>query len=97
MKPLSLVAVSLSAAMLVAAAADGADVYSCTISPTSSTASYSMNASAPFGGTMIGDAIRKTLKDIFDEQDAQFQDIVLITDGGDQESFAVEAAREWVR
>ena len=45
------------------------------------------------GGTMIGDAIRKTLDDVFDAQDAQFQDMILITDGGDQESFAVEAAR----
>jgi Ca-activated chloride channel family protein len=45
------------------------------------------------GGTMIGDAIRKTLDDILEAQDAQFQDIILITDGGDQESFAVEAAR----
>jgi Ca-activated chloride channel family protein len=45
------------------------------------------------GGTMIGDAIRKTLDDILEGQDAQFQDIILITDGGDQESFAVEAAR----
>jgi Ca-activated chloride channel family protein len=45
------------------------------------------------GGTMIGDAIRKTLDAILDAQDAQFQDVILITDGGDQESFAVEAAR----
>ena len=46
------------------------------------------------GGTMIGDAIRKTLEQVFVSQEAQFQDIVLITDGGDQDSFAVEAARE---
>lgn len=45
------------------------------------------------GGTMIGDAIRKTLEDVLKSQDAQYQDIVLITDGEDQESFPVEAAR----
>jgi Ca-activated chloride channel family protein len=45
------------------------------------------------GGTMIGDAIRKTLDSVFKGQDAQFQDIILITDGEDQESFPVEAAR----
>jgi Ca-activated chloride channel family protein len=45
------------------------------------------------GGTMIGDAIRKTMDDVLKSQDAQFQDIVLITDGEDQESFAVEASR----
>jgi Ca-activated chloride channel homolog len=47
------------------------------------------------GGTMIGDAIRKTVDSVFKGgQDAQFRDIILITDGGDQESFPVEAARD---
>ncbi|MEZ6243606.1 MAG: VWA domain-containing protein [Phycisphaerales bacterium] len=54
---------------------------------------------APRGGTNIGDAIRKTLDDVFsidpehpDEQ-APYRDIILITDGDDQESFPVDAAR----
>jgi Ca-activated chloride channel family protein len=46
------------------------------------------------GGTMIGDAIRKSLTEVFDEQDQQHKDIILITDGEDQESFPVEAAAE---
>jgi Ca-activated chloride channel family protein len=33
------------------------------------------------------------MDDVLKSQDAQFQDIVLITDGEDQESFAVEASR----
>ncbi len=45
------------------------------------------------GGTMIGDALRKTLDEVFDEQTRNFQDVILITDGEDQESFPVEAAR----
>ncbi len=44
------------------------------------------------GGTKIGDALRMVLKDVFDEQDRQFRDVILITDGEDQDSFAVEAA-----
>lgn len=57
--------------------------------------------SAPRGGTLIGDAIRRTLRQVFEidpddpEPDAgRFRDIVLITDGADQESFPVEAARQ---
>lgn len=49
------------------------------------------------GGTNIGDAIRKTMDIVFvDEADASlnnFRDIVLISDGEDQESLPVEAAR----
>jgi Ca-activated chloride channel family protein len=52
-----------------------------------------MPESVSRGGTMIGDAIRRTMEVVFKSRDAQFQDIVLITDGEDQESFAVEAAR----
>lgn len=55
--------------------------------------------SAPRGGTLLGDAIRKTLAEVFpvdedgrSEGDA-FRDIVLITDGDDQESFPLEAAQ----
>ena len=44
------------------------------------------------GGTMIGDSLRKVLQEVFDEQQSQYRDIVLITDGEDHESFPVEAA-----
>jgi Ca-activated chloride channel family protein len=46
------------------------------------------------GGTMIGDAIRLVLDQVLDSQEKQFKDIVLITDGEDQESFPLEAAKE---
>lgn len=45
------------------------------------------------GGTMIGDAIRKTLEEVFDEQFKQYKDLILITDGEDHDSFPVEAAK----
>jgi Ca-activated chloride channel family protein len=50
--------------------------------------------SVPRGGSLIGDGIRKALSDVYDNKSSQYRDIVLITDGEDQESFAVEAARE---
>ncbi|MCB9385154.1 MAG: VWA domain-containing protein [Bryobacterales bacterium] len=50
--------------------------------------------SVPLGGSLIGDGIRKALSDVYDNKSSQFRDIVLITDGEDQESFPVEAARE---
>jgi Ca-activated chloride channel family protein len=46
------------------------------------------------GGTMIGDAIRKIMSDVFDDQIKEFKDIVLITDGEDHDSFPVEAAKK---
>lgn len=46
------------------------------------------------GGTLIGDALRKALNEVFDGQEKEFRDIILITDGDDQESFPVEAARQ---
>ena len=57
--------------------------------------------SAPRGGTMIGDAIRKVLDDIYEVENengdpvesGRFRDIILITDGEDQESFPVKAAQ----
>jgi len=57
--------------------------------------------SAPKGGTMIGDAVRLTLDEVFeiepDEEgevrSSRHQDIILITDGEDQESFPVKAAQ----
>jgi len=45
------------------------------------------------GGTMIGDAIRNTVAEVFDDQAKEFKDIILITDGEDHESFPVEAAK----
>ncbi len=44
------------------------------------------------GGTLLGDALRKTMEDVFDEQNREFKDIILITDGEDHESFPAEAA-----
>jgi len=50
--------------------------------------------SVPRGGTNIGDAIRKTLAEVFsaDQADTAHRDIVLITDGEDQESLPIAAA-----
>lgn len=45
------------------------------------------------GGTLIGDALRKVGTDVLTEEGRPV-DLVLITDGEDQESFPVEAARE---
>jgi Ca-activated chloride channel family protein len=45
------------------------------------------------GSTMIGDAVRFVIEEVFDDQTSQYTDIVLITDGEDHESFPVEAAR----
>lgn len=45
------------------------------------------------GGTMIGDALRKTLSDVLDSKEKKYKDIILITDGEDHESFPVEAAK----
>lgn len=60
--------------------------------------------SVPRGGTNIGDAIRKVMGDVFapdPDSGVHHRDIVLITDGEDQESLPVEAAvaagREGVR
>lgn len=50
-------------------------------------------ASVSRGGTLIGDAIRLTLSEVFDTDEASYKDIILITDGEDQESFPVEAAK----
>jgi len=46
------------------------------------------------GGTMIGDAIRKIMNEVFDKQKKEFKDIILITDGEDHDSFPVEAAKK---
>ena len=47
---------------------------------------------APRGGTNIGDAIRKAIEQFSDSANSD-RAIVLITDGGDQESFPTEAAK----
>ena len=49
--------------------------------------------SAPRGGSLIGDAIRKALADMEERRDRD-QVIVLITDGEDHEAFPAEAASE---
>ncbi len=46
------------------------------------------------GGTLIGDALRKVLSDVFDKKLDGYKDIILITDGEDHESFPLEAAAE---
>lgn len=46
------------------------------------------------GGTLIGDALRTVLRDVFDGKRGNYRDIVLITDGEDHESFPLEAAAE---
>jgi Ca-activated chloride channel homolog len=46
------------------------------------------------GGTMIGDAIRKVMDDVFDDQEKKYKDVILITDGEDHDSFPVEAAKQ---
>lgn len=47
--------------------------------------------SAPRGGTMIGDAIRKAME-AMEERSDRDQAVVLITDGGDLDSFPIDAA-----
>lgn len=49
--------------------------------------------SSPRGGTLIGDAIRRAA-DAFDEESDNDRLMILITDGEDQDSFPVEAARK---
>lgn len=44
------------------------------------------------GGTLPGDALRKIMEEVFDGQDGSYKDVILISDGGDQESFPQKAA-----
>lgn len=46
------------------------------------------------GGTMIGDAIRKSMDEVFDDREKKYKDILFITDGEDHDSFPVEAASD---
>ncbi|MGV6815502.1 MAG: vWA domain-containing protein [Phycisphaerales bacterium] len=53
-------------------------------------------SSVPLGGTNIGDTIRKTVNLVFPvvtSDESRHRDIILISDGEDQESLPVEAAR----
>ena len=43
---------------------------------------------------MIGDAIRKATDEVFDGQSREYKDIILITDGGDQDSYPEQAAEK---
>lgn len=45
------------------------------------------------GGTLIGDAIRRAVDEVFDNEDKDFKDIILITDGEDHESLPINAAQ----
>jgi len=52
--------------------------------------------SVPLGGTNIGDAIRKTMNLVFLDstpENIHHRDLILISDGEDQESLPIEAAR----
>jgi Ca-activated chloride channel family protein len=44
------------------------------------------------GGTNLGDAVRSVIEDLFDQDDRESMDILLITDGEDQDSFPVQSA-----
>jgi Ca-activated chloride channel family protein len=46
------------------------------------------------GGTMIGDAVRKAVDEVFDNQSKEYKDIILITDGEDHDSLPVQAAEK---
>ena len=48
--------------------------------------------SIPRGGTLIGDALRNVLDTVFDDQQKDYKDVILITDGEDHDSFPVRAA-----
>lgn len=49
-------------------------------------------ASVEVQGTLIGDAIRKLTEDVFDPREKRYKDLILITDGEDQNSYPVVAA-----
>ena len=51
-------------------------------------------ASIARGGTMIGDALRKVLDEVFTDKQKRYKDVILITDGEDHDSFPVKAAEE---
>ncbi len=51
-------------------------------------------ASVTRGGTNIGDAIRNVLANVYDTDPTRHRDLILITDGEDQESFPITAAEQ---
>jgi Ca-activated chloride channel homolog len=46
------------------------------------------------GGTLIGDALRKTVDEVYSDRLKRYKDVILITDGEDQDSFPIAAAKE---
>ena len=46
------------------------------------------------GGSLVGDALRTVRDQVFDDRTTEFKDVLLITDGGDHDSFPVAAAEE---
>ena len=46
------------------------------------------------GGTNLGDALRLAQKQVFDGEEKEFKDVILITDGEDHDSLPVAAAQE---
>jgi tetratricopeptide (TPR) repeat protein len=50
--------------------------------------------SVSHGGTRIGDALRKTADKLLTEDMQGFQDVILLTDGGDHDSEAIEAVEQ---
>ncbi|MGE3108416.1 MAG: VWA domain-containing protein [Phycisphaerales bacterium] len=75
----------------------GSAVIRCPLTTDYSFARLSLDAITPEtvarGGTLIGDAIRTAMNDLFTEGDDRYRDIVVITDGEDHESLPVEAAK----
>lgn len=49
--------------------------------------------SVSHGGTNLGDALRKATGEIFDQFEGRYRDVLLFTDGEDQGSAPIEAAR----
>ena len=46
------------------------------------------------GGSLIGDALRTVRDQVFDDRTVEYRDVLLITDGGDHDSFPAAAAEE---
>lgn len=46
------------------------------------------------GGSLIGDALRTVRDQVFDGRTVEYRDVLLITDGGDHDSFPAAAAEE---
>ena len=46
------------------------------------------------GGSLIGDALRTVRDQVFDDRTVEYRDVLLVTDGGDHDSFPAAAAEE---